>query len=242
MAKVKKRVLVLSRWSNQLWKVTLCWCISKVTWNDDLSSYMVKWFKSHGLICVCFKRWDKDVCDPNEGTSWRNHTWDTNYSRSLLNYILFNLSIGIIVLSRGNPKQRLVFAKAQASIFKSYFENQNCLDTLCTTVVRIEKWRVFLLKNSWAFLAKLTSLVELTFSAELNFFRWVGFFSWVELLQMSWLFQLSWISTSTMKLSDQNQLNLPLGQLNQSFSPKLSGQNWLNWSLGEVQPVTGTSA
>jgi hypothetical protein len=199
MAKVKKRVLVLSRWSNQLWKVTLCWCISKVTWNDDLSSYMVKWFKSHGLICVCFKRWDKDVCDPNEGTSWRNHTWDTNYSRSLLNYILFNLSIGIIVLSRGNPKQRLVFAKAQASIFKSYFENQNCLDTLCTTVVRIEKWRVFLLKNSWAFSAELnffsgvelfqlswTSSAELTFSAELNFFRWVDFFSWVEFQLQLW--------------------------------------------------------
>jgi hypothetical protein len=43
------------------------------------------------------------------------------------------LSIGIVVLSRaikGGPKRRLAFAKAQASKFKSYFENQNSLDTL----------------------------------------------------------------------------------------------------------------
>jgi hypothetical protein len=40
-------------------------------------------------------------------------------------------------------------SKAQASIFKSYFKkNQNPLDTLCMTVVRIENLRVFLLKSS----------------------------------------------------------------------------------------------
>jgi hypothetical protein len=31
---------------------------------------------------------------------------------------------------QGDPKRRLMFAKAQASIFKSYFENKNLLDTL----------------------------------------------------------------------------------------------------------------
>jgi hypothetical protein len=66
-----------------------------------------------GSICVCFKRWDKDVCDPYEATPWRNHTWDTNDSRSLLNYILFNLSIGIVVLSRGSIKKVGVGTKAQ---------------------------------------------------------------------------------------------------------------------------------
>jgi hypothetical protein len=58
-----------------------------------------------GSICVCFKRRDKDVCDPYEATPWRNHTWDINDSRSLLNYILFNLSIEIVVLSRGSKKK-----------------------------------------------------------------------------------------------------------------------------------------
>jgi hypothetical protein len=136
-----------------------------------------------GLICVCFKRWDKDVCDPYEATPWRNHIGDTNDSRSLLNYILFNLSIEIVILSRGVQKWSLVFAKAQASIFKSYFENQILLNALCLTVVRIEKLRVFLLKSSW------------TSSTVVEFF-----FSWVK-LQLSWAssatvepFQLSWTS------------------------------------------------
>ena len=86
MAKVKKRVLALSRWTNQLWRVITCWCISKVTWSHDLNSYKVIWYKSQGLIWVCFKRWDKDVRDPYEAMPWRNHTWDTNDSRSLLHY------------------------------------------------------------------------------------------------------------------------------------------------------------
>jgi hypothetical protein len=41
-----------------------------------------------------------------------------------------------------------VFAISQASKFKSYFENQNSLDTLGTAVVRIEKHSVSLLKSS----------------------------------------------------------------------------------------------
>jgi hypothetical protein len=104
-------VLALSRWTNQLWRVIICWCISKVTWSHDFNSYMVKWYKSQGLICVCFKRWDKDVCDPYEAMPWRNHTWDTNDSRSLLNYILFNLSIGIVVLSGGSIKKLVLVLK-----------------------------------------------------------------------------------------------------------------------------------
>jgi hypothetical protein len=35
-----------------------------------------------------------------------------------------------------------VFALAQASKLKSYFENQNPLDTMCMTIVRFEKQSV----------------------------------------------------------------------------------------------------
>jgi hypothetical protein len=48
------------------------------------------------------------------------------YSRSLFNYILFNLSIEIVVLSRVS-KRSLVFAEAQASIFKRYFKKPKSL-------------------------------------------------------------------------------------------------------------------
>jgi hypothetical protein len=56
-------------------------------------------------------------------------TYETNDSRSLLNYILFNLIRGIIVLSR-EIKKRLVFAKSQASKIQKLFRDQNLLDTL----------------------------------------------------------------------------------------------------------------
>jgi hypothetical protein len=49
----------------------------------------------------------------------------------------------------GDPKRRLVFAKAQASIFKSYFlKTKNLFKILWLTVVRFENPRVFLLKSS----------------------------------------------------------------------------------------------
>jgi hypothetical protein len=189
-AKVKKRVLALSRWTNQLWRVIICWCISKVTWSHDSNSYMVKWYKSQGLICVCFKMWDKDVCDPYEATPWRNHTRDTNYSRSLLNYILFNFSIEIVVLSRGIRKEGWCLPKLKPLYSKSISKNQNPLDTLCLTVVRIEKLRVFLLKSSWPSSA-VVGLFRLSYtSAELSFFscNWDLSaelnFRWVELLQL----------------------------------------------------------
>jgi hypothetical protein len=121
-------VLALSWWTNQLWRVITCWCISTVTWSHDLNSYMVIWYKSHGLICVCFKRWDKDVCDPYEATPWWNHTWDTNYSRSLLNYILFNLSIGIVVLSREIQIEGWCLPKLKHLYSKAIFEKQKSLE------------------------------------------------------------------------------------------------------------------
>jgi hypothetical protein len=90
---------------------------------------------------------------------------------------------------------------------------------------------------------------------ECSCWKALSFFSWVELLQLSWAFstelnffswverfQLSWTSTSTVKLSDQNHLNLPPCQLNWGFYPKCSSQNQLNRFRGAVQLVTRTSA
>jgi hypothetical protein len=117
-----------------------------------------------------------------------------------------------------------VFAIDQASKFKIYFKNQNSLNTMYAAAVRIEKRRVFLLKSSWAF------------SAELNFLNWV------ELLQLSWAFSAELNLTSNVKLSDQNQLNLPPGQFNLGFL------SWTFWSipvelaLGAVQLVSGSTA
>jgi hypothetical protein len=171
---------------------------------------------------------------------WRNHTRDTNYSRSLLNYILFNLSIEIVILSRGIQKEGWCLPKLKPLYSKAISKNQNPLDTICLTVVRIEKLRVFLLKSSWAF------------SAELSFF------GWVELFQLSWtsaelsflsyslafsaelnFFNCSWAFSAAVELS-QLQLNFnfncePLwpytswtclrARWNRVFSPKLSGQD-----------------
>jgi hypothetical protein len=230
MAKVKKRVPALSRWTNQLWRVITCWCISKVTWSHDLNSYMVIWYKSQGLICVCFKRWDKDVCDPYEATPWRNHTWDTNDSRSLLNYILFNLSIEIVVLSRGVQKEGWCLPKLKPLYSKAIFWKPNLLNVLWLTVVRIEKHRVvLLLKSSWTS----STAVELFRWAELQL-SWaslavVELFNWAEL-------QLSWAFSTPVELQLQlwtsltiHQLNLPPGSWAGVFSPKLSGQDQLNW-------------
>jgi hypothetical protein len=63
-------------------------------------------------------------------------------------YILFNLSIGIIVLSRGIQKEDWCLPKLKTLYSKAISKKQNPLDTLCLTVVRIEKLRVFLLKSS----------------------------------------------------------------------------------------------
>jgi hypothetical protein len=189
MTKVNKRVLALSRWTNQLWKVTLCWCIRKVTWSHDLNSYMVKWFKSPGLIYVSFKRWDKDVSDPYEATSWRNHTWDTNYSRCLLNYILFNLSIEIGVLSSGIQKKVGVLAKLKPPNSKAISKTK-IHRTLCV--------RLLLgLRNRECPCWKAVEFSQLSWasSAELSFF------SWVELSQLSWAFLAKFIFFSWVELN-----------------------------------------
>jgi hypothetical protein len=210
---------------------------------------MVIWYKSHGLICVSFKKWDKDVCDPYEATPWRNHTWDTNDSRSLLNYTLFNLSIEIVVLSRGIQIEGWFLPKIKPLYWKAISKNQNPLDTLCMTIVRIEKLRVFLLKSSWAFSAEVNfSWVELL-QLQLSFFSWAELqltwassaavelnFSWVELLQLQLsFFNYSWAFLTPTELQlwtslTIQQLNLPPGSWTRVFSPKLSGQDQLNWS------------
>jgi hypothetical protein len=139
-----------------------------VTWSHDLNSYMVIWYKSQGLSCVCFKRWDKDVCDPYEETPWRNHTWDTNDSR-ILNYILFNLSVGIIVLSRGIQKEGWCLPKLKPLYSKAIF----CKPKIS---LKFYGWPRLGLRN-----------LECSYwkSAELNF-------SWVELSQLQLNFNFNW--------------------------------------------------
>ena len=84
-----------------------------------------------------------------------------------------------------------MFAKAQTSLFKSYFlKSKNLFNVLWLTVVRVEKPRVFLLKSSW------TSST----AAELSSWTWLQLswassaaaelFSWAE-LQLSWAFSTS---------------------------------------------------
>jgi hypothetical protein len=137
-----------------------------------------------------------------------------------------------------------VFAITQASKFKSYFENQNSLNTRCTTVVRIEKRRVFLLKNSCAF------------SAELNFFSWVelfqlswnysaelSFFNWVELLQVSWTSssELSLFSWVELNFNCETLWSKPVELAFGLVQPGLSLQNFLvktNW-MGPRGSSTG---
>jgi hypothetical protein len=58
------------------------------------------------------------------------------------------LSIEIVVLSRGIQKKGWSLPKLNSLCSKAISKNQNPLDTLCMTIVRIEKLRVFLLKCS----------------------------------------------------------------------------------------------
>jgi hypothetical protein len=126
-----------------------------------------------------------------------------------------------------------VFAKAQASIFKSYFWKPKISWTFYG-------WSWLGLRNLECSYWKTDELLQLqlSFSVELNF-------SWVELLQL----QLSWTSAELSFLNSSwtqlqlwtsltiHQLNLPPGSWAGVFSPKLSGQDQLNWSWGAVQLV-----
>jgi hypothetical protein len=122
------------------------------------------------------------------------------------------------VYYQGDPKRRLVFAKAQASIFKSYFlKTKNLLNVLWLTMVRFEKLRVLLLKSSW------------TSSAAVELFSWTNF-SWVELLQLSWassaavkLFSwtklhLSWASSDAVELFQLSSTSAELNFFNCSWA------------------------
>jgi hypothetical protein len=168
MAKVKKRVLALSRWTNQLLRVILCWCISKVTWSRYLNLYMVKWFKSQAWFVYTSKSEIKMFV-----ILMKQHheemTHETPITRGdYLNIFLFNLSIGIVILS-GGPKRRLVFAKAQPSKIKKLF--RNLLDALW---VQLE----------WGLREGDSSCWK---AVELSFRKVQLDFSWVELsLQDSW--------------------------------------------------------
>jgi hypothetical protein len=158
-----------------------------------------------------------------------------------------------------------VFAKAQASIFKSYFwKPKNVLNILWLTAIRFEKPRVFLLKSSWtsSTAVELFSWTELllswAFSTTVELFSWaelqlsrvfstiVELFSWTELsqLQLSFL-NSSWTQLQLWSSLTIHQLNLSSSSWAGVFSPKLSGQDqrgssaglWPLWPLTSSLPV-----
>jgi hypothetical protein len=236
MAKVKKRVLALSRWSNQLWRVITCWCISTVTWSHDLNSHMVIWYKSKGLIYVCFKRWDKDVCDPYEATPWRNHTRDTNDSRSLLSYILFNLSIGIVVLSRGIQKEGWCLPKLKPLYSKAIFWKPKIS-------LKFYGWSWLGLRNLECSYWKAAELLKLQLSwtsAELSFFSC----SWAE-LRLSWTFstptelQLQPGSRASSTGVQRGSTGVQ-GKFSRGFFPRPHWSIPVEPVLAAVQPVSGS--
>jgi hypothetical protein len=123
--------------------------------------------------------------------------------------------------------QVMVFAIAQASKFKSYFENQNLLNALCLTVVRIEKLRVFLLKSNWT--STSTSIVNLsdhtpveTASRPVE----LGFSVLNFLVKTSWIGPEGWFNRSL----------TPLVRLSSSLPVRLADR--LTGLPGAVQPVS----
>jgi hypothetical protein len=129
MSKVKTRVLALSRWTNQLWRVILGWCISKVTWSHDLNSYMVKWFKSHAWFVFASKGETKIFV-----ILMKQHHGEITHetpTTQVVYLIIFYLTwVYESLYYQGDPKRRLVFAKAQSSKIQKLFQKQNLLDTL----------------------------------------------------------------------------------------------------------------
>jgi hypothetical protein len=136
------------------------------------------------------------VCDPCEETPWRNHTWDINYSRSLLNYILFNLSIGIVVLSRGIQKEGWCLPKLKPLNSKSILKTKIHWTLFMRLLLGLRNgecscWNaVEILQPSWAFSTYFNILI------------------WVELLRLSWAsldgLSFDFSLTSIVKLSGQN--------------------------------------
>jgi hypothetical protein len=86
------------------------------------------------------------------------------------------------------PKLKPLYSKAIS-------KNQNLMDTLCMTVVRIEKLRVILLKSSWAF----SIIVELSVQLQLNFTSTMSSAA-VELFQLQLNFT-STVSSAAVELS-----------------------------------------
>jgi hypothetical protein len=181
------------------------------------------------LIYVCFKRWDKDVCDPYEATPWRNHTWDINDSRSLLNYILFNLSIGIVVLSRGiQKKEGWCLPKLKPLYSKAIFWKPKIS-------LKLYGWPWLGLRNLECSCWKAAELLKLQLSwtsAELSFFSC----SWVELSQLQLNFNFNWGPGRFNRGPGQVQPRSREVQLvsressDGVFSSDLTGQNRLNRS------------
>jgi hypothetical protein len=78
MAKVKKRVLALSRGTNQAMRIHIVFKIKslvKVTWSHRLNSHVLKWFKSHAQDMFAQREKTKLIATPHEAILRRNDIW-----------------------------------------------------------------------------------------------------------------------------------------------------------------------
>jgi hypothetical protein len=146
------------------------------------------------------------------------------------------LSIEIVALSRGVQIEGWCLPKLKPLYSKAISKSQNRLVTLCLTVVRIEKLRVFLLKSSWAFQLSWTS-TELSFfscswafSAELSFFS----YSWASSAELSF-FSCSWAFSAELNFSWVELLQLQLSFFSCSWAFSATAELFqLSWTLAEL--------
>ena len=97
MAKVKKRVLALSRRTNQAMShvVLRIKSLVEVTWSHGLNSHVLKWFKSHAQGMFAQREETKLIATPYE-VIWEKMAYeDIEDSSGWNGYILLILSIGM---------------------------------------------------------------------------------------------------------------------------------------------------
>ena len=104
MARVKKRVLALSRGTNQAMRIHIVLRIKslvEVTWSHGLNSYVWKWFKSHAQGVFAQRKETKMIATPFEVISRRNGIW-RHWRLKWLKWLYFlYLEYSYVILSRG---------------------------------------------------------------------------------------------------------------------------------------------
>ena len=123
MAKVKKRVLELSRGTNRAMRSHIVLRIKslvEVAWSHEVNSYIWKWFKSHAQGMFAQRDETKLIATPYEAI-WEEMAYeDIEDSSGSNGYILLILSIGMSYYQGGcNMNHRQVSsAQTTSSILK----------------------------------------------------------------------------------------------------------------------------